>query len=100
MNQASNWGRKIRLALQTAKAIDILHSSSPHVIHRDIKSANIWRTEDVLETVLKEQLQRFKVWAMTVRKATWSALGFGSHSNSDSWFSVLTISTDGLGMRE
>ncbi|KAM2204826.1 hypothetical protein ACFX1S_024426 [Malus domestica] len=90
MNQASNWGRKIRLALQTAKAIDILHSSSPH----------IWRTEDVLETVLKEQLQRFKVWAMTVRKATWSALGFGSHSNSDSWFSVLTISTDGLGMRE
>lgn len=36
-----NWGRRIRLALQTAKAIDILHSSTPPVIHRDIKSANV-----------------------------------------------------------
>ncbi|CAB4268227.1 unnamed protein product [Prunus armeniaca] len=36
-----NWGRRIRLALQTAKAIDTLHSSNPPVIHRDIKSANV-----------------------------------------------------------
>ncbi|KAK9282690.1 hypothetical protein L1049_010910 [Liquidambar formosana] len=36
-----NWGRRIRLALQTAKAVDTLHSSSPPVIHRDIKSANV-----------------------------------------------------------
>lgn len=36
-----NWGRRIRLALQTAKAIDTLHSLNPHVIHRDIKSANV-----------------------------------------------------------
>ncbi|KAF3437364.1 hypothetical protein FNV43_RR20117 [Rhamnella rubrinervis] len=36
-----NWGRRIRLALQTAKAIDTLHTSSPPVIHRDIKSANV-----------------------------------------------------------
>ncbi|CAL5211872.1 unnamed protein product [Lathyrus oleraceus] len=36
-----NWARRIRLALQTAKAIDILHSSNPPVIHRDIKSANV-----------------------------------------------------------
>ncbi|KAK4592043.1 hypothetical protein RGQ29_016502 [Quercus rubra] len=35
------WGRRIRLALHTAKAIDILHSSNPPVIHRDIKSANV-----------------------------------------------------------
>ncbi|XP_010269712.1 PREDICTED: serine/threonine-protein kinase-like protein At3g51990 [Nelumbo nucifera] len=35
------WGRRIRLALQTAKAIDTLHSSVPPVIHRDIKSANV-----------------------------------------------------------
>ncbi|XP_060670737.1 serine/threonine-protein kinase-like protein At3g51990 [Ziziphus jujuba] len=35
------WGRRIRLALQTAKAIDTLHSSNPPVIHRDIKSANV-----------------------------------------------------------
>ncbi|XP_043714509.1 serine/threonine-protein kinase-like protein At3g51990 [Telopea speciosissima] len=36
-----NWGRRIRLALQTAEAIDTLHSSIPPVIHRDIKSANM-----------------------------------------------------------
>lgn len=36
-----SWGRRIRLALQTAKGIDILHSSNPPVIHRDIKSANV-----------------------------------------------------------
>ncbi|XP_062000281.1 serine/threonine-protein kinase-like protein At3g51990 [Rosa rugosa] len=40
-NKPPSWGRRIRLALQTAKAIDILHSSSPPVIHRDIKSANV-----------------------------------------------------------
>jgi len=35
------WGRRIRLALQTAKAIETLHSQYPPVIHRDIKSANV-----------------------------------------------------------
>ncbi|KAK6120827.1 hypothetical protein DH2020_045432 [Rehmannia glutinosa] len=35
------WGRRIKLALQTAKAIDTLHSLTPPVIHRDIKSANV-----------------------------------------------------------
>lgn len=36
-----SWGRRIRLALQTAKAIEALHSQYPPVIHRDIKSANV-----------------------------------------------------------
>ncbi|KNA26128.1 hypothetical protein SOVF_000480 [Spinacia oleracea] len=36
-----NWGRRIKLALQTAKAVEILHSQFPAVIHRDIKSANV-----------------------------------------------------------
>ncbi|XLR40306.1 hypothetical protein HN51_018475 [Arachis hypogaea] len=36
-----NWGRRVRLALQTAKKIDTLHSSTPLVIHRDIKSTNV-----------------------------------------------------------
>lgn len=36
-----NWGRRIRLVLQTAMAIDSLHSLNPPVIHRDIKSANV-----------------------------------------------------------
>ncbi|XP_057807791.1 serine/threonine-protein kinase-like protein At3g51990 [Salvia miltiorrhiza] len=36
-----NWGRRLRLALQTARAVETLHSSAPPVIHRDIKSANV-----------------------------------------------------------
>lgn len=36
-----NWGRRIRLALQVAKALDILHSQMPPIIHRDVKSANV-----------------------------------------------------------
>ncbi|KAI6675933.1 hypothetical protein NL676_036729 [Syzygium grande] len=36
-----NWGRRIRLALQIAKAIETLHSQNPPIIHRDIKSANV-----------------------------------------------------------
>ncbi|XP_057510275.1 serine/threonine-protein kinase-like protein At3g51990 isoform X1 [Actinidia eriantha] len=36
-----NWGRRIRLSLQTAKAVETLHSSTPQIIHRDIKSANV-----------------------------------------------------------
>ncbi|KAF3794685.1 Serine/threonine-kinase-like protein [Nymphaea thermarum] len=35
------WPRRLSLALQTAKAVDSLHSSSPPVIHRDIKSSNV-----------------------------------------------------------
>ncbi|XP_044490964.1 serine/threonine-protein kinase-like protein At3g51990 [Mangifera indica] len=40
-NRPLNWGRRIRLALQVAKAIEILHSEKPPIIHRDIKSANV-----------------------------------------------------------
>lgn len=35
------WARRLRLALQTAKAIHALHSCNPPVIHRDVKSANV-----------------------------------------------------------
>ncbi|XP_043710165.1 serine/threonine-protein kinase-like protein At3g51990 [Telopea speciosissima] len=35
------WSKRIRLALQTAKAVETLHSSNPPVIHRDIKSSNV-----------------------------------------------------------
>ncbi|CAI8611651.1 unnamed protein product [Vicia faba] len=45
-NRTLNWGRRIRLALQTAKAVDVLHSSNPPVIHRDIKSANVLIDQD------------------------------------------------------
>ncbi|KAE8727480.1 Serine/threonine-protein kinase-like protein [Hibiscus syriacus] len=36
-----NWGRRIRLALQVAKALETLHSQKPPIIHRDVKSANV-----------------------------------------------------------
>ncbi|XP_072958893.1 serine/threonine-protein kinase-like protein At3g51990 [Typha angustifolia] len=35
------WPRRVRLALQTAKALLVLHSARPPVIHRDVKSANV-----------------------------------------------------------
>ncbi|XP_020587529.1 serine/threonine-protein kinase-like protein At3g51990 [Phalaenopsis equestris] len=35
------WARRLRLALQTAKAILALHCSHPPIIHRDVKSANV-----------------------------------------------------------
>ncbi|XP_010557823.1 PREDICTED: serine/threonine-protein kinase-like protein At3g51990 [Tarenaya hassleriana] len=40
-SRALNWGRRIRMALQVAKAVEILHSQKPPIIHRDIKSANV-----------------------------------------------------------
>ncbi|XP_074580377.1 serine/threonine-protein kinase-like protein At3g51990 [Curcuma longa] len=35
------WTRRLRLALQTAKALRTLHSVQPPVIHRDVKSENV-----------------------------------------------------------
>lgn len=40
-NKAPSWPRRIKLAVQTAKAVETLHYSNPPVIHRDIKSANV-----------------------------------------------------------
>ncbi|XP_039136770.1 serine/threonine-protein kinase-like protein At3g51990 [Dioscorea cayenensis subsp. rotundata] len=35
------WARRLRLVLQTAKALLTLHSARPPVIHRDVKAANV-----------------------------------------------------------
>ncbi|VAH18747.1 unnamed protein product [Triticum turgidum subsp. durum] len=35
------WPRRVRLALQTARALRTLHEAEPAVIHRDVKSANV-----------------------------------------------------------
>ncbi|RRT81734.1 hypothetical protein B296_00014228 [Ensete ventricosum] len=40
------WARRLRLALQTAKALLTLHSAQPPVIHRDVKSANVLIDQD------------------------------------------------------
>ncbi|KAM0838076.1 hypothetical protein ACQ4PT_061214 [Festuca glaucescens] len=36
-----SWPRRLRLALQTARALRALHDADPAVIHRDVKSANV-----------------------------------------------------------
>ncbi|KAF9622990.1 hypothetical protein IFM89_035705 [Coptis chinensis] len=36
-----SWAKRVRFALQIAKAVEALHSSNPPVIHRDIKSSNV-----------------------------------------------------------
>lgn len=36
-----SWTMRVHLALQTAKGIFTLHSASPPIIHRDIKSSNV-----------------------------------------------------------
>ncbi|KAL6850427.1 hypothetical protein ACP4OV_021054 [Aristida adscensionis] len=35
------WPRRLRLALQTARALRALHDADPPVVHRDVKSANV-----------------------------------------------------------
>ncbi|KAL4595370.1 hypothetical protein ACB092_12G086600 [Castanea dentata] len=35
------WTRRVRFAVQIAKAVQVLHSANPPVIHRDIKSSNV-----------------------------------------------------------
>ncbi|KAL6905300.1 hypothetical protein ACP4OV_002901 [Aristida adscensionis] len=35
------WPRRLRLALQTARALRALHDADPPVIHRDVKAANV-----------------------------------------------------------
>ncbi|CAJ1974010.1 unnamed protein product [Sphenostylis stenocarpa] len=35
------WNRRVRFAVQVAKAVLELHSSNPPVIHRDVKSSNV-----------------------------------------------------------
>ncbi|KAJ8628678.1 hypothetical protein MRB53_022001 [Persea americana] len=40
-SRSPGWGKRIRFALQIAKAVESLHSSNPPVIHRDIKSSNV-----------------------------------------------------------
>ncbi|XP_022772281.1 serine/threonine-protein kinase-like protein At1g28390 isoform X2 [Durio zibethinus] len=41
LDNAPGWSRRVRFALQVAKAVQALHSANPPVIHRDIKSSNV-----------------------------------------------------------
>ncbi|XAR62105.1 Non-specific serine/threonine protein kinase [Bertholletia excelsa] len=36
-----SWARRVRFAVQIAKAVQLLHALNPPVIHRDIKSSNV-----------------------------------------------------------
>jgi serine/threonine protein kinase len=48
--QSLDWGRRLGLALDAALGMHYLHSFTPAVIHRDLKSANLlvdrhWRAK-------------------------------------------------------
>ncbi|KAK8552537.1 hypothetical protein V6N13_120931 [Hibiscus sabdariffa] len=40
-HKSPGWYKRVRFALQVAKAVRVLHSGNPPVIHRDIKSSNV-----------------------------------------------------------
>ncbi|CAN6347023.1 unnamed protein product [Urochloa humidicola] len=61
------WPRRLRLALQTARALRELHDADPPVIHRDVKSANV-----LLDANLDARLGDFGL-ALRVPRATTGA---------------------------
>jgi serine/threonine protein kinase len=68
------WPRRLRLALQTARALRALHDADPPVIHRDVKSANV-----LLDANLGARLGDFGL-ALRVPKATAGANAAGANA--------------------
>ena len=55
------WQRRIRIALDVARGMNFLHTSTPVIIHRDLKSLNILINEKWTAKVSDFGLSRFKV---------------------------------------
>lgn len=55
------WPRRLRIALDVARGMNFLHTSTPVIIHRDLKSLNILVNEKWTAKVSDFGLSRFKV---------------------------------------
>jgi serine/threonine protein kinase len=54
-----NWDTRLKICIETAKALAFLHSLDPPLFHRDVKSANILLDEDLHVKVGDFGLSRF-----------------------------------------
>ena len=85
------WQRRIRIALDVARGMNFLHTSTPVIIHRDLKSLNILINEKWTAKVSDFGLSRFKVGNASGLRI---GGGYGARLNDGA---VRNVSMDGSG---
>lgn len=86
------WQRRVRIALDVARGMNFLHTSTPIIIHRDLKSLNILVDEKWTAKVSDFGLSRFKVLDVLL----FSFFLVGCSPRNDDW-AVRNVSMDGSG---